>query len=359
MSGIEIVGLVLGCLPIMIASIRFYETARSDRETSRRLIDVDMRIQVVSDVLEKLQAPGTVESKSLLLRQLSQDLCDCRNRSLQLVADTREANIPPGIEHLRDRTKHDLETSNAARSYAMRQPFIVLCASAQRAWMTRMHQKDVADAQFGIHVKEFDQEADEKQSSQLLEHTDGTCRCQCENSPWNMKREQQCSLRSGISATQVVKLVGRMLLMYQMCMLIMSNYAITNERSKGCDSWVIAGFQNEVSYLKKSLRALADVFQSSAISRFAPEFVLHPSPYVFIAASMAWTFLEWAQYRSNLEHRYQLAILGLAIVLGLLPAVGCTANMIPLLFCTLPWAIDLGLLVSDILHSIQPRDRML
>jgi hypothetical protein len=206
-------------------------------------------------------------------------------------------------------------------------------------------------------------EADEKrQLLRMLERTNSTSRWQCEwpceELQWPAEQAHHCSPWSRIPVTQVIMLASRSILIYQVCMLIMSNFAITNGCSNGCDSWVIEGFQHEVRQPMGSPRRLADVFQSSTVSKFTPGFMSRPSPYVFVAASMTWTLLEWAHYRSNPEHKYQLAILGLAVVLGLIPAIGSPANMVPVLFCTMPWAIDLGLLVSDILHSVQPRDRI-
>jgi hypothetical protein len=214
-------------------------------------------------------------------------------------------------------------------------------------------------------------EVDEKRPFEMLEHANSTsrwqCEGQCEELQWPSERAHHCSPWSRMPfwqmvmlacPTTLVMLAGRITLVYQVCMLTMSNFAITNGCSQGCDSWVIDGLQREVNQPVESPRRYADDFQSSTISKFTPEFMSRPSPYVFFTASMTWTLLEWAHYRSNPEHAYQSAILGVATILGLLPAVGCTtADMVPVLFCTVPWAIDLGLLVSDILHSAQPRDR--
>jgi hypothetical protein len=199
-------------------------------------------------------------------------------------------------------------------------------------------------------------EADEKK--QLLGMSERTnsisrwqCEWPCEELQWPAERAHHCSPWSRIPVWQMVMLAGRITLVYQVCMLIMSNFAITNGCSQGCDSWVINGIQREVNQpMESPRRRYADNFQSSTILEIAPEFISHPSPYVFFAASMTWTFLEWAHHRSNLEHKYQSAILGVATILGLLPAVGCTANLVPVLFCTMPWAIDLGLLVSEVVH---------
>jgi hypothetical protein len=196
-------------------------------------------------------------------------------------------------------------------------------------------------------------EVDEKLPFATLEHADSASRWQCEELQWPAERAKNCPPWSRIPFTQVMMLAGRITLMYQVCMLTMSNFAVANRYPEGCESWVVDCLQHEVKQPMGSPRKTADVFQSSMLSEFTPEFMSHPSPYVFIAASMTWTFLEWAHYRSNLEHRYQLAILGLAVILGLIPAIGSTAQMVPVLFCTMPWAIDLGLLVSDIGHNVK------
>ena len=50
--------------------------------------------------------------------------------------------------------------------------------------------------------------------------------------------------------------------------------------------------------------------------------------------------------------KYQKQILGGAIVVGLLPCIGCTSNALGVLVCTTPWIIHAGLLFSDLLHGI-------
>jgi len=96
------------------------------------------------------------------------------------------------------------------------------------------------------------------------------------------------------------------------------------------------------------------------MARITPVIVSEPSESVFIVASMTWAFLEWAHYQSNMNDRYQTAILGVASIIGFLPALGCATDMLTVLFCTLPLAMHVGLLASDVLHRVKcangPRD---
>jgi hypothetical protein len=98
------------------------------------------------------------------------------------------------------------------------------------------------------------------------------------------------------------------------------------------------------------------------MSRITPTIVSEPSEPVFIVASMAWAFLEWAHYQSNVKDKYQIAILGVASIVGLSPALGSEKDTLTVLFGTLPLAMHLGLLVSDVFHRVrragipQPRE---
>jgi uncharacterized membrane protein len=71
-----------------------------------------------------------------------------------------------------------------------------------------------------------------------------------------------------------------------------------------------------------------------------------------VAACLTWTVLEWSLWESNADDKYQLPILGVATCLGLLPAIGCLSNVVGVMFCTMPWAMHLGLVVSELLHMI-------
>jgi hypothetical protein len=83
-----------------------------------------------------------------------------------------------------------------------------------------------------------------------------------------------------------------------------------------------------------------------------PSYIAEPSAGLMVAACLTWTVLEWSLYESNAEDRYQLPILGLATCLGLLPAIGCLSNVLGIMFCTMPWAMHLGLVVSEVLHMV-------
>jgi hypothetical protein len=359
MSGIEIAGIVLAVLGAFVSSRSIYAAVQSAKKKNRYLDDVKTREQAVTCFLEDPLTYANFALHEPMYRNFAKSqerlyICKCSIRGLQLEAGVFRSEAALQIQRPRD-WKRFLK---AIRAIFVRRPVSKPGASSERAWLSCVHQRDIAGVQSEIHAEEKDEYLDEKYSFEPLEHTNSTSRCQCvEGLRWRDEREHHRTPRYMRSAAHVVMLVGRITPIYQVCMLIMSNYAITR-CSEGCDAGAIAGFQHEVKQPMESPRRFSDIFQSSTISKFTPEFMSHPSPYVFFAASMTWTFLEWAHYRSNLEHEYQSAILGIAIILGLLPAIGCTANTAAVLFCTLPWAIDLGILVSDILHNAAPRDRI-
>jgi hypothetical protein len=82
-----------------------------------------------------------------------------------------------------------------------------------------------------------------------------------------------------------------------------------------------------------------------------PQFILWPPPLVFVSATIIWTLLEYVHYQSNAEDSYQKRVLGGAVIVGLLPFIGCTSNALGVLVCTMPWIIHSGLVISDFLHT--------
>lgn len=86
------------------------------------------------------------------------------------------------------------------------------------------------------------------------------------------------------------------------------------------------------------------------MAQIVPKFVMEPSASLFFVASMTWAFLEWAHYQSNVEDEYQMMILGVVSIFGFLPALGWAQDMLAVAFCTVPWAMHFGLLISHALH---------
>jgi hypothetical protein len=185
----------------------------------------------------------------------------------------------------------------------------------------------------------------ENETSHLLvmSRTDGTKRDCIAPRP----RPRRARNRRALTATRLLRLLGSISLSYPTCMVVMSNYAITRGLFTGCNSWyrVVLQVSSSLTKFEKQI----DNPQVSTL-HIQPKFVSHPSPALMFAACMVWTVLEWAHYFSNENDKYQKFILASAICLGLLPAIGCSANVLAVLLCMVPWAIHLGLVVSDVLH---------
>jgi hypothetical protein len=154
-------------------------------------------------------------------------------------------------------------------------------------------------------------------------------------------------IRCNIPATRLLRLVGSISFLYPACMVVMSNYAITRGLFTGCNSWYQSVLQ--VSSSLPNLKKQIDNLQLPN-SQLQPSFMSHPSPALMFAACMIWAVLEWAHYFGNEDDKYQNVVLASAICIGLLPAIGCSANILAVLLCIVPWAVHLGLVVSDVLH---------
>jgi hypothetical protein len=185
----------------------------------------------------------------------------------------------------------------------------------------------------------------EKETSHLLavSRTDGAKRNF--NAPrLHLRRIWHCRT---MTATRLLRLLGSISLLYPACMVVMSNYAITRGLFTGCNSWYQGVLQ--VSSSLTRFEKQIDNLQVSTL-HIQPEFVSHPSPALMFGACMLWAVLEWAHYFSNENDKYQHVILASAICIGLLPAIGCSSNVLAVLLCMVPWAVHLGLVVSDVLH---------
>lgn len=174
----------------------------------------------------------------------------------------------------------------------------------------------------------------------------------------------QSSMHCKVSAVQAVRLAGGMFMLYPACMLVMRNYAVENGSFGERDSWVSGILQQpqdayilqahgaEVKQSTAVSTTLANISQGISMAQIVPGFVMEPSAPLFFVASMTWTFLEWAHYQSNVEDKYQMAILGVVSIIAFLPALGCAKDMLMVALCTVPWVMHWGLLVSDVLHRV-------
>jgi hypothetical protein len=153
--------------------------------------------------------------------------------------------------------------------------------------------------------------------------------------------------RCNIPATRLLRLVGSISFLYPACMVVMSNYAITRGMFTGCGSWSqsVLRVSSSLTNFKKQIDK-----PQLPISHIQPSFISHPSPALMFTACMTWAVLEWAHYFSNEDDRYQNVALVSAICIGLLPAIGCWSSALAALLCIVPWAVHLGLVVSDVLH---------
>ncbi|GAB7327323.1 hypothetical protein MBLNU13_g11200t1 [Cladosporium sp. NU13] len=158
----------------------------------------------------------------------------------------------------------------------------------------------------------------------------------------------QSSMHCKVSAVQAVRLAGGMFMLYPACMLVMRNYAVENGSFGERDSWVSGILQQpQDAYILQAHGA-----EGISMAQIVPGFVMEPSAPLFFVASMTWTFLEWAHYQSNVEDKYQMAILGVVSIIAFLPALGCAKDMLMVALCTVPWVMHWGLLVSDVLHRV-------
>jgi hypothetical protein len=198
--------------------------------------------------------------------------------------------------------------------------------------------------QYDTESQEFNPELGEKSSClSVVSHTNG--RTQNCGAPRLLLR--RIWSRYNIPSTRLLRLVGSISFIYPACMVVMSNYAITRGLFTECNSWYQSVLQ--VSSSLPDLKKQIDNLQLPN-SQLQPRFMSHPSPALMFAACMIWAVLEWAHYFGNEANKYQNVVLASAICVGLLPAIGCSPNVLAVLLCVVPWAIHLGLVVSDLLN---------
>ena len=183
---------------------------------------------------------------------------------------------------------------------------------------------------------------------------------------WRRHSSTSCK----VSAAQAVRLAGGMFMLYPACMLVMGNFAAENVSFRNRNSWVtgilrqrqdaeiVQAHSAEVMQTTAVTRTLANASQGASMAQIVPGCVMEPSAPLFLVASMTWAFLEWAHYQSNVEDRYQMAILGVISMIGFLPALGCAENMLAVAVCTVPWAMHFGLLISHVLHRVSRVDNV-
>jgi hypothetical protein len=243
--------------------------------------------------------------------------------------------------------------------------------SAEIASIPRVLQRFLGFSHHGIKVEWMEEKGTVKLVCETESHAGSIIGRKCEDLSWGMEGTPKAATRRGISATRMMRLGGGIFMLYWVCMLVMANYAAALGSFKRRNSWKTGWpedanlSETATSEVKQSTllpKRCANMSQSTLMSRLTPTIVSEPSEPVFIVASMTWAFLEWAHYQSNTEDKYQIAILGVASIIGFLPALGSGKDTLTVLFGTLPLAMHLGLLVSDVFHRVrragdlQPRD---
>lgn len=168
----------------------------------------------------------------------------------------------------------------------------------------------------------------------------------------NMHLEADVRRYSVILRLRWVRLIGGMLLLYPVCMIIVSNYAKSRGLLPGWADLHMDVLRVGLSF--SSNPSLTNREQSLPVPS-GPRILSDPSPLVFLVASLIWTVLEWAHYQSKANDRYQMHILGSATVLGMFPVFATGASVLGTVVSTVPWAIHLALVGSDVLHSAVQR----
>ena len=290
--------------------------------------------------------------------------CTCLNPNNELKSATHfRRHWSPGQNHC----GQSVATSKSA--FGLRRRFANL--SEEIASVTRVLRSFLGASHQRIKVEWME----EKGTDKLLYETEGHTGCnggrKCEGLLLGMERASKAKMRCGMSAARMLRLAGGIFMLYWVCMFIMGNYAATHGSFNRRNSWKTGWPEDadlsetatsEVKQTTLLPKRYANMPQNTLMSRITPAIVSEPSEPAFIVASMAWAFLEWAHYQSNVEDKYQIAILSVASIVGFLPALGSGKDTLTVLFCTLPSAMHLGLLASDVFHrvrragNLQPRD---
>jgi hypothetical protein len=382
MNTFDIIGVVACLVSVFESGSCIYSTLRFPKasDMEKKMLDLQQRLEETQRSLRQLEEQPLVETNideltwnqdpTKSVATLRERLCCARaslNHSSKSVADF--------LRHLSRDQKHIGHTSTKCACASWVRTDLPLLSheymDGKNVSEAFVHRKLLTRDHSEIKGKGMEEKPHHKLPYQPLRYTQAAGGCKCECMHQAPGRTRQFSTSCNMSATRVIRLAGGIFMLYPVCMLIMGNYAMNNGSFEGYNSCVggkfwlpqDANFHQAVgSEVKQSITVpgtLADISQGISVAQITPRFVSEPSAPVFLVASMTWAFLEWAHYQSNVNNRYQIAIFGVASIVGILPALGCATDMLTVLLCTLPLAIHVGLLASDVLHRARqdPRPR--
>lgn len=317
---------------------------------SRKLVtNVNQRGERLSQQqLKELLPPWQGKLEELPLHEKDEDdwklrleFQPCRN----VVCSQEQLGCDVGVQYCSviGRLQCNISSATLACVSPMYKGLLDRRTSAQTALIYFVRRVNLTNRQCDLEIKQPDEAPCER-----VDPTKDIVVGLLQNQQWDAGR---LPARQDMSTMRAVRLVGGVFLLYPVCMLVMSSYALANGCFEGCGGWATSDFEVRRSIAAR--RTLADVSQGALAARAVGLLdLLHPSSLSFCIASIIWAFLEWAHYHSNVNHRYQVAILGAAVISGFLPVLRCEADVLTWLFSIVPWAIHLGLTFSDLLHSI-------